>query len=144
MKAGMERAKSEYIELPVRPVPLSSHNGENSVEFNNYILIYSNNVSGNLWSPWRAGVTQISCYKDNDFVGVISFYETTENLHGGYIDPNGVIVIEYPIAQFEDVMRTLRTFNNLSLLFVEKDLQGTPLAHPVGAVMTFEHKSIGA
>jgi hypothetical protein len=41
-------------------------------------------------------------------------------------------------------MRILRTFNNLYLLFVEKDLQGTPLAHPVGAVMTFEKKLIGA
>jgi hypothetical protein len=96
--AGPERIKSEYAKLPVHPLPLSPHNGENTVEFNSYNVVYSNNVSGNLSSAWRAGVTEIGCYKDNDFVGLIAFYETTENMHGGYIDANGIVAIEYPIG----------------------------------------------
>jgi hypothetical protein len=64
-------------------------------------------------------------------------------MNGGYIDGNGVVVMEYPIEEFEDVMRILKTYGSLSLLFVENDLQGVPLAHPVGAVMTFAKKQIG-
>ncbi len=140
--------KNKTVRTPAKkmfanPLPNQPHNGENGVDFNRYMIVYSNNVTGNLWSAWRAGVTEIGCYKDADFVGVISFYETAENMKGGYIDGNGVIVIEYPIAQLEDVMRILRTFDNLSLILVETDLQGNPLPHPVGAVMTFEQKPIG-
>jgi len=143
MKAGNERIKHAFNKALLPPPAANPTNGENSVAFNKYVVVYSNNVSGNLSSAWRAGVTEIGCYMNTDFVGTISFYETTENMNGGYIDANGVIVVEYPIAEFEDVMRILRTFKNLSLLFVENDQQGVPLAHPVGALMTFQYKPIG-
>jgi hypothetical protein len=141
---GKEKLTTEFLDKRAALLPATSRNGENSVEFNKYIVVYSNNVTGNLSSPWRAGCTSIDCYKDDKFVGVISFYQTAEKMHGGYIDGNGVIVVEYPIGEFEDVMLVLRSFTNLYLLFVEKDLAGTRLAHPVGAVMTFQKKPIGA
>lgn len=141
MVASAEKIKN--IKAPAIPLPPITHNGEYSVDFNKYIVVYSNNVTGNLGSTWRAGETSIDCYKNDKFVGVICFYETTERMHGGYIDSNGVVVIEYPIREFKDIMRILKTFNNLSLLFVERDLNGTPLTHPVGAVMTFQQKQIG-
>ena len=127
------------------PIPLGSgpHNGEFDVEFNKYIVVHSNNVVGNQQSPWRAGCTCIDCYKDDTFVGVIAFYETKENMNGGYIDPNGVIVVEYPIARFADVMQVLKTFSSLYLIFVERDYQGAFLQHPVGGIMTFAKKPIG-
>ena len=123
--------------------PLTVRNGENSVEFNQYLVVYSNNISGNLSSPWRAGGTSISCYKDDTFVGVISFYQKTERMRGGYISGNGILVVEFPIGEFEDIMRILKTFNNLYLLFVAKDTNGVALSHPVGALMTFQKKPIG-
>jgi hypothetical protein len=123
--------------------PLVPRNGENSVEFNQYLVVYSNNISGNLNSAWRAGGTSISCYKNDAFVGVISFYQTAERMRGGYISGNGILVVEFPIGEFEDIMRILKTFNNLYLLFVEKDNNGTALSHPVGAIMTFQKKAIG-
>jgi len=141
--AGFDKSKTEYSEAAPRPLPVSSHNGEYTVAFNQYNVVYSNNLQGNLSSPWRAGATSIGCYKDGNFVGVICFYNTAERMGGGYVDANGVVVIEYPIEKFEDVMRILRTFTNLSLLFVERDLQGNPLAHRVGAIMTFQKKPIG-
>jgi hypothetical protein len=142
--SGGKKPAVEFLKPRPDPVPLPAHNGEISAQFNKYMLVYSNNFTGNLGSPWRAGGTSIGCYQDDKFVGTIAFYVTAERMHGGYVDPNGVIVVEYPIERFEDVMRTLKTFNNLYLLFVENDNQGTPLAHPVGAVMTFEMKPIGA
>ena len=64
-------------------------------------------------------------------------------MNGGYIDPNGVIIMEFTTDRFEDVMRILNTFSNLYLLFVERDQQGVHLSHPVGAIMTFAGKLIG-
>jgi hypothetical protein len=144
MDAATEKRKSKYIQMVPFPGLRRVQNGEISVDFNKYNVVYSNNFEGNLSSEWRAGVTDIDCYKDGNFVGVISFYETAENMGGGYVDANGVVVIEYPIEEFENVMRLLKTFNNLSLLFVEKDDQGAPLAHRIGAVMTFQMKNIGS
>jgi len=137
------KAISSVFQSRFTPLKSGSGNGECTVDFNKYVVVYSNNVNGNLSSPWRAGGTSIECYKDDQFVGSMVFYEMHENMNGGYVDANGVVVMEYPIEEFEDVMRILRTFGNLSLLFVEKDLQGVPLAHPVGAVMTFAKKQIG-
>lgn len=142
-KAMANKDISSVFHSSFTPLKSGSRNGECTVDFNKYVVVYSNNVNGNLSSPWRAGATCIECYKDDQFVGSIVFYEMHENMNGGYIDGNGVVVMEYPIEEFEDVMRTLRTFHQLSLLFVEKDLQGVPLAHPVGAVMTFAKKQIG-
>ncbi len=151
-KAGPTRQAKEVIArkplsdiLVVHPpVPKApALGGEHTVDFNKYIVVYSNNFDGNLSSTWRAGETSISCYKDDAFVGVISFYESAERMGGGYIDANGVFVVEFPVEKFGDIMRTLKTFSSLSLLFVEKDLSGTPLAHRVGALMTFQKKLIG-
>jgi hypothetical protein len=142
-KAAAYKDVSSVLRIPFPSLKSGARNGECTVDFNRYIVVYSNNVNGNLSSPWRAGGTSIECYKDDQFVGSIAFYEMHENMNGGYIDGNGVVVMEYPIEEFEDVMRILRTFNNLSLLFVEKNLQGVPLTHPVGAVMTFAKKQIG-
>jgi hypothetical protein len=142
-KTFERKAIPDTLLSKLTPLTLSSRNGECSVEFNKYIVVYSNNVVGNLSSSWRAGETSIGCYKDQQFVGSIVFYETHENMNGGYVDPNGVIVMEFPIDRFEDVMRILKTFSNLYLLFVERDQQGVPLAHPVGAIMTFAGKLIG-
>jgi hypothetical protein len=139
--AAVDRVK--IIEAPPCPLPLPTHNGEYTVEFDSYSVLYSNNVTGNLGSSWRAGGTSISCYKDNQFVGLITFYETTERMSGGYVDANGVVVIEYPIREFHDIMRILKTFSNLYLLFVKRDTDGVPLPHPVGALMTFQQKPIG-
>lgn len=143
VKTGFSAEKIKNMEAPTSPLPLMVHNGEYGVEFNKYNVVYSNNVTGNLSSPWRAGMTCIDCYKDGNFVGVISFYETRENMHGGYIAGNGVVVVEYPISEFEDIMCILKTFTNLNLLFVERDSNGNLLTHPVGAVMTFQMKPIG-
>ncbi len=130
--------------LVVAPAPRApAHGGERSVQFNKYIVVYSNNFDGNLSSSWRAGGTSISCYMDDAFVGVIAFYESAETMGGGYVDAHGVIVMEFPVEKFGDIMRALKTFSSLHLLFVEKDLSGTPLAHPVGALMTFQKKPIG-
>ena len=142
-KAIANKAISSIFHSSFTPLKSGFRNGECTVDFNKYIVVYSNNVNGNLSSPWRAGETCIECYKDDLFVGSIVFYEMHENMNGGYVDGNGVVVMEYPIEEFEDVMRILKTFGSLSLLFVEKDLQGVPLAHPVGAVMTFAKKQIG-
>jgi len=139
-----EKRKSVFTKLVPAPVPQLAHNGEYTVEFNKYIVVYSNNYEGNLSSPWRAGGTSIDCYKDGNFVGVISFYECAECMSGGYVAANGIVVVEYPIEEFENVLRILKTFNNLSLLFVEKDDQGAPLAHRIGAVMTNQMKNIGS
>jgi len=141
---SVEKRKSVFTKVIPGPFPQRPHNGEFTVEFNKFLVVYSNNFEGNLSSPWRAGSTSIDCYKDGNFVGVISFYETAENMGGGYISASGIVVVEYPIEEFENVLRILKTFNNLSLLFVEKDDQGTPLAHKVGAVMTFQMKNIGS
>ena len=130
------------VATPALPRP-PALGGERSVEFNKYIVVYSNNFDGNLSSTWRAGGTSIGCYMDDAFVGVIAFYESAETMRGGYIDAHGVIVMEFPIDRFEDIMRILKTFSSLYLLFVEKDLTGTSLAHPVGALMTFQKKPIG-
>jgi hypothetical protein len=143
VEKGASAEKIKNIMAPASPLPPSVHNGEYTIDFNKYNVVYSNNVTGNLWSPWRAGNTSIDCYKDDKFVGVISFYETRENMRGGYMGGNGVVVIEYPISEFEDIMRILKTFTNLSLLFVDRDLNGNLLTHPVGAVMTFQMKPIG-
>ena len=142
-KVMANKAVSSIFHSSFTLLKSGSRNGECTVDFNKYIVVYSNNVNGNLSSPWRAGETCIECYKDDLFVGSIVFYEMHENMNGGYIDGNGVVVMEYPIEEFEDVMRILKTFGSLSLLFVQKDLQGVPLAHPVGAVMTFAKKQIG-
>lgn len=131
------------VTRPILPAA-SPHNGEVDVEFNKYIVVYSNNVTGNQQSVWRAGGTCISCYKDDAFVGVITFYETRENMNGGYIDANGVLVVEYPMSRFADVMQVLKTFSNLYLMFVQRDHQGALLPHPVGGLMTFAKKSIGS
>ncbi len=130
------------VARPPSPQP-PALGGEHTVDFNKYIVVYSNNFDGNLSSMWRAGETSISCYKDDAFVGVISFYESAERMSGGYIDANGVIVIEFPVEKFADIMRVLKSFGSLSLLFVEKDQTGKFLAHPVGALMTFQKKLIG-
>jgi hypothetical protein len=140
---GVSLEKIKNIEAPAGNFGPRGYNGELRVPFNKYNVVYSNNVTGNLWSQWRAGQTCISCYNGDSYVGVISFYETTENMHGGYIGPFGTVVIEYPISEFEDVMRILKTFTDLSLLFVERDTNGNQLPHPVGAVMTFQKKPIG-
>ena len=142
-KAILQKEKVDLASFPLIPVTTAARNGEFSAEFNKYIVVYSNNVGGNQQSVWRAGDSCIACYKDNLFVGVISFYENHETMNGGYIDANGVIVIEYPIARFNEIMLTLRRFSNLYLLIVERDSQGTPLAHRVGAIMTFQKKPIG-
>jgi hypothetical protein len=140
---GVSLEKIKNIEAPTGKMGPRGYNGELRVAFNKYNVVYSNNVTGNLWSQWRAGQTCINCYNDDNYVGVISFYETTERMYGGYIGPFGTVVVEYPISEFEDIMRILKNFTDLSLLFVERDSNGNPLAHPVGAVMTFEKKSIG-
>ena len=140
---SMEKKKTQFGTVLAGPLPPPPHNGEYTVDFNKYIVVYSNNYEGNLSSRWRAGCTSIDCYKDGNFVGVISFYECNENMGGGYVAGNGVVVVEYPIEEFENVLRILKTFNNLSLLFVERDTSGAPLAHKVGAVMTFQMKNIG-
>jgi len=142
-KALVKKEISDILCSTFTPLTASSQNGEHTVEFNKYIVVYSNNFSGNLQSSWRAGETSISCYKDDQFVGVIDFYKTNETMNGGYVAGNGVVVIEYPIAKFEDVMRILKTFNNLYLLFVERNYQGVPLSHRIGAIMTFAKKPIG-
>ncbi len=128
---------------PPAPQPPAA-GGERSAQFNKYVVVYSNNFDGNLSSSWRAGTTSISCYMNDAFVGLLSFYESAENMGGGYIDANGVIVIEFPVEKFGDVMKVLKAFSSLYLLFVEKDSTGTPLAHPVGALMTFQKKPIGS
>ena len=144
VKADVPRSvRSDILLANLTPLQPHNHNGEHTIEFNKYIVVYSNNFGANLSSPWRAGETSINCYKDDKYVGCIVFYESAERLRGGYIDANDVVVIEYPIDKFEDIMRILKTFISLYLLFVEKDSQGTPLAHPVGAVMTFQKKPIG-
>ncbi len=144
LDASVEKKKGPVLKIIPPPLPPAPHNGEYTVDFNKYIVVYSNNFDQNLSSMWRAGCTSIDCYKDDAFVGVIAFYETAENMGGGYVDANGVVVVEYPIEEFENIMRILKTFTQLSLLFVERDNAGTPLAHPVGGVMTFQHKSIGS
>jgi hypothetical protein len=144
LDASAEKKKSGFAKVIPSPLPFKSHNGEYTVEFNKYLVVYSNNYEGNLSSPWRAGGTSIDCYKDGNFVGVISFYETAEKMGGGYAAANGIVVVEYPIEEFENVSRILRTFNNLYLLFVERDMNGAPLAHKIGAVMTFQMKNIGS
>jgi hypothetical protein len=109
--------------------------GERTVAFNRYMVVYSNNFDGNLSSAWRAGSTLISCYQNTTFVGTITFYSTGERMNGGYVDANGVVVVEYPISSFTDVLHLLQTSTSLNLLFVERDLNGNPLSHRVGAVM---------
>jgi hypothetical protein len=143
LDVSVEKKNSVFTKIIPAPLPPAPHNGEYTVDFNKYIVVYSNNFEGNLSSPWRAGCTSIDCYKDGNFVGVISFYETAENMGGGYVAGNGIVVIEYPIEEFENVLRILKTFHNLSLLFVERDNSGAPLAHRIGAVMSFQMKSIG-
>jgi hypothetical protein len=144
LDASVEKKKSVFTKVIPAPLPPAPQNGETTVDFNKYIVVYSNNFDGNLSSPWRAGGTSIDCYKDGNFVGVISFYETSENMGGGYVAGNGIVVIEYPIEEFENVLRILKTFNTLSLLFVERDNAGAPLAHRIGAVMSFQAKNIGS
>ena len=144
LDVSVEKKKSIFTKIIPGSLPIAPHNGEYTIEFNKYLVVYSNNFDQNLSSPWRAGGTSIDCYKDGNFVGVISFYETAENMGGGYVASNGVVVIEYPIEEFENVMRILKTFNNLYLLFVERDNAGVPLAHRIGAVMSFQQKSIGS
>ena len=144
LDVSVEKKKTAFAKVFPAPLPPAPRNGEYTVEFNKYLVVYSNNFDGNLSSPWRAGCTSIDCYKDGNFVGVISFFECEENMGGGYVASNGVVVIEYPIEEFENVMRILKTFNNLYLLFVERDNAGTPLAHRIGAVMTFQQKSVGS
>jgi hypothetical protein len=144
LDVSMEKKKAAFTKIIPAPLPPAPHNGEYTVDFNKYLVVYSNNFDQNLSSPWRAGCTSIDCYKDGNFVGVISFYESAENMGGGYVSGNGIVVVEYPIEEFENVMRILKTFNNLSLLFVERDNAGVPLAHRIGAVMTFQMKNIGS
>ncbi|MGB7538025.1 MAG: hypothetical protein WBM17_05770, partial [Anaerolineales bacterium] len=144
LDVSVEKKKNAFTKVIPAPLPPAPHNGEYTVDFNKYIVVYSNNFDQNLSSPWRAGGTSIDCYKDGNFVGVISFYEAAENMGGGYVAGNGIVVIEYPIEEFENVMRILKSFNQLSLLFVERDNAGVPLAHRIGAVMSFQQKSIGS
>jgi hypothetical protein len=138
-----KKPASDILRSKFTPLASGSRNGELTVDFNQYIVVYSNNVAGNQESMWGAGGTTIACYKDGTFVGDIVFYETHENLNGGYIDANGVVVLEYPIGRFEEVLQILKTFSSLSLLFVERDNQGVLLAHPVGAIMMFANRPIG-
>ena len=81
MEARLDKIKPPFVKPPGRPLPLGTHNGENTIEFNKYTVLYSNNVTGNLSSPGSAGVSEISCYMDSAYVGVIAFYETAENMH---------------------------------------------------------------
>jgi hypothetical protein len=141
---SMEKKKTQFGAVLSGPLPPPPHNGEYTVDFNKYIVVYSNNFQGNLSSRWRAGCTSIDCYKDGNFVGVIAFYETAENMGGGYVAGNGVVVVEFPIEEFENIMRILKRFSQLSLLFVERDNQGALLAHKVGGIMTFQMKNIGS
>jgi len=134
---------SDVFSMEIKPIRPTPQNGECTVEFNEYIVIYSNNVVGNQQSPWRSGGTCISCYKDGQFVGVIDFYETKENMKGGYIDPNGVVVIEYPISRFEDILHVLKQFDSLYLAIVERDNNGVALPHRVGAVMSLAKRPVG-
>lgn len=138
-----KKPASDILRSKFSPLASGSRHGELTVDFNKYIVVYGNNVAGNQQSMWRAGGTGIACYKDDTFVGDIVFYETHETLNGGYIDANGVVVLEYPIGRFGEILQILKTFSSLSLLFVESDNQGAPLAHPVGAIMTFAMKPIG-
>ncbi len=144
LDVSMERRKSVNPKLTYGPLLQRTHNGEFEVGFNKYVVGYSNNFEGNLLSPWRAGMTSINCYQDNTYVGAIYFFETAENFCGGYISSNGIVVMEFPIEEFENILRILRKFNNLVLRFVENDDDGTPLAHRIGAVMTDQQKSIGS
>ena len=108
LDVSVEKKKTPFAKVIPAPLPPAPHNGEYTVEFNKYLVVYSNNFDGNLSSPWRAGCTSIDCYKDGNFVGVISFYECEENMGGGYVAGNGVVVIEYPIEEFENVLRILK------------------------------------
>jgi hypothetical protein len=110
--------------------------GEITVEFNRCMVIYSNNVTGNLSSRWRAGMTGISCYMDSQFVGVLYFYPDNISLPASYRDPNGVIVLSYPLSSFHDTLTLVKENKPLYLFFVEKDEQNNPLKPPVGAIAT--------
>jgi hypothetical protein len=121
---------------PPKKVPLRAQTGENMVEFNSYMITYSNNMAGNLMSTWRAGMTLISCYKDTQFVGSIGFYPDPATAPPSYMDPNGVIVLSYPLSSFNGILALLLHEKPLYLLLVEKDQQNNPLSPPVGAVAT--------
>jgi hypothetical protein len=133
--------KSKRIRRITKPRPpkkpmLVAHAGENGTEFNNYMIVYSNNISGNLMSTWRAGGTAIACYMDSQFVGTICFYPDPSTGVRSYIDPNGVIVVSYPLSSFSDILTILLQEKPLYLTIVERDMQNNPLNPPVGAVMT--------
>jgi hypothetical protein len=123
---------------PVKPkiVPLGVNTGENTVEFNRYMIVYSNNFTGNLSSRWRAGMTGISCYKDTQFVGAVYFYPDPASMPASYKDPDGVLCLNYPLSSFHDALSLLEQKGPLCLLLVERDEQNNPLNPPVGAIMT--------
>lgn len=142
-KMRIKNEKVDVLLAPLVPMPSAPYNGEVGADFDRYVVVYSNNVTGNQQSVWRAGETTICCYKQDTFVGAICFYETKEAMNGGYVDANGVIVVEYPISRLADVLRLLETISNPYLIFVERDNQGAWLRHPVGAIMTGSKKTVG-
>jgi hypothetical protein len=65
------KKKTQFGTMVAGPAPTPPCSGEYMVDFNKYILAYSNNFYGNLSSIWRAGCISIDGNKDSDFVGVI-------------------------------------------------------------------------
>jgi hypothetical protein len=122
--------------IPPKLPNLATGGGENSVEFNRCMVIYSNNLAGQLSSIWRAGMTSISCYMDSEFVGEIKFFPETVLQPPSFRDPNGVICLYFPLSDFQTVLTLVNGNKPLYLLFVEKDDQNNPLNPPVGAIST--------
>jgi hypothetical protein len=149
-----------YPPAPVTvPDPLVSSPDERQVEFDRYMIVYSDTAgcqgeglaarssltalmlgdyrTGGDEGPCRAGTTSIGCYKGDKLVGSINFYgELMEHLESN-VTADGLVVLWYPQCSFGNVLSLLQRERQLSLSVVCKALDGSPLVPPLGALLTW-------
>jgi hypothetical protein len=149
-----------YPSAPVAvPDPLVSPPDEFQVEFDRYMIVYSDSVNcegealaarssltalmlGDYRTEgsdgaWRAGATSIGCYKGDRLVGSINFYGQLEEPPQSNMTADGLVVLWYPQCCFANVLGLLQRERHLSLSVVCKALDGSQLLPAMGALLTW-------